>query len=435
MKWKITHSKQYLIMLFAVSLFFLFCFVCTIQAATMPGYERFQPITTKINAPTAVALDASENIYVVESSNNKLLTYSQDGQYLRTLRGLDKPISIAVSNDGRIFVGNDGRGDVEVYDADLTFLYKLGSGDKEFSRPGAIAVDSAGNVYVADSKGDKIKVYNPDSSYKFSLGSSGSKDGQFHFPTSIAIDELSGEIIISDLQLVETEFGSTQGARIQVFDLNGGFKRGFGNFGFGKGKLAKPLGVDVDKEGRIYVSDSYQNIVQVFDSNGIFLGTIYDLDNPMRTPLGIAIGQKTNRLFIASLNTSRVEVYDVIHKPRPDIKANNADGPIGITTNEDCSITVSLNPGDRTGEAADWWLAVDTSLGLFCYNASKDSWVSGNSVTYQGPLFNLAPTGLGHISGLPPGTYTFYFGVDINMDGSLDDSQLYYDSVEVNITE
>jgi len=130
-----------------------------------------------------------------------------------------------------------------------------------------------------------------------------------------------------------------------------------------------------------------------------------------------------------------VEVYDVIHKPRPDIKANNADGPIGITTNEDCSITVSLNPGDRTGEAADWWLAVDTSLGLFCYNASKDSWVSGNSVTYQGPLFNLAPTGLGHISGLPPGTYTFYFGVDINMDGSLDDSQLYYDSVEVNITE
>jgi hypothetical protein len=408
MKWKATHNIQRCGVLLAISVFFLCCFAHALQAATMPEYERLQPITTKLNAPTAVALDASENIYVTESSSDRLVLYDPRGRYLKTLRGLDKPISVAVSGDGRIFIANVRRRNVEVYNTDLALLYKLGSGDGEFRRPGAIAVDSAGNVYVADSKGDKIKVYNPDGSFKFSFGTSGSADGQFNFPTSIAIDELSGEIIISDLQVVEVEFGP------------GVFKRSFGNFGLGKGKIAKPLGVDIDREGRIYVSDSYQNVVQVFDRNGTSLGTIYDLANPLRTPLGIAIGQKSNRIFIASLNTSRMEVYEtgVIDKPLPDINANNTDGPISIKSNDNFSITISFNPGNRNGEKADWWLAVDTSLGLFCYDAAQGSWLPGNSVAHQGPLFNLTPV-----------------EVLTNMNGSLDDGQLYYDSVEVNIVE
>jgi hypothetical protein len=36
-------------------------------------------------------------------------------------------------------------------------------------------------------------------------------------------------------------------------------------------------------------------------------------------------------------------------------------------------------------------------------------------------------------AGLPIGIYTFHFGVDLLMNGSLDFDQLHYDSVDVNI--
>ncbi len=57
-------------------------------------------------------------------------------------------------------------------------------------------------------------------------------------------------------------------------------------------------------------------------------------------------------------------------------------------------------------------------------------------VTHQGALFNLSTTEVLNIpvSGLPSGTYTFYFAVDLNMNGIIDFGELFFDSVVVNIT-
>jgi hypothetical protein len=111
----------------------------------MPGYERLNPITTFVNAPTAVALDTYGNVYVTESINDRLLIYSQSGEHQTFLIGLNKPISVAVDNSGRIYIGNKDSGNVEVYSADLSLLFKLytgdGSGDGEFIQPNDIAID------------------------------------------------------------------------------------------------------------------------------------------------------------------------------------------------------------------------------------------------------------------------------------------------------
>ena len=58
-------------------------------------------------------------------------------------------------------------------------------------------------------------------------------------------------------------------------------------------------------------------------------------------------------------------------------------------------------------------------------------------VTHQGNLFDLATFPVLNnipVSGLPPGTYTFYFAVDMNMNGTLDFDELFLNSVVVNIT-
>ena len=122
--------------------------------------------------------------------------------------------------------------------------------------------------------------------------------------------------------------------------------------------------------------------------------------------------------------------------PIPDIKANSEDGPITVSLETPVSISVSLNSDILAGQNADWWVAKSNPSGTFnCYNLSAGAMVPGLSPTYQGPLFNLGTTNLINYSELNAGTHTFYFGVDLKMNGSLDMDFIYYDSVSVNVVE
>jgi hypothetical protein len=284
------------------------------QAATAPVYDRLQPVTANINSPTAVALDKYESIYIAESVNNRIQIYSQSGQYGDTIPGLARPISVAVDDSGRTFIGNKDSGNVEVYDGEYNFLFKLGDGDGEFSQPNDIAIVGSETIYVVDKGEDNVKIYSASAdsaSLSSSFGGSGSGNGKFNSPSSIAIDEGAGELIVLDRQLSIDPFGKQiEGARIQVFDMNGGFKRSFSPYGNAVGQLFRPQHVAVDNQGRIYVTDSFHNVVIAYDSNGTYLGDVYDVNNPMRTPLGITAGG-SNRLYIASLLTGKVEVYGI----------------------------------------------------------------------------------------------------------------------------
>ena len=291
---------------------FLFVFLMggVIAAALSIGYARQQPITKNLTAPGSVAFDAQGNLYVVESATNQVHVFSASGAYLRSVSKLSRPTSAAVDAIGRIFIANAGRGNVEVYNGDFALLLKLGEGNDEFVAPNSVAIDLSGSIYVADSKTDRIKVYNSDGSFNFSFGAPGSQAGQFHFPTALAVDNAAQEVYVTDLVQVQTREGMAETARIQVFTLRGVYKRSFGAYGQGEGLLTRPMGIAVNGSGKVFVTDSYQNVVLVFDKTGVFLSTIYDLANPLRNPLGIAVNDRGN-LYIASLNTGKVEVYSV----------------------------------------------------------------------------------------------------------------------------
>ncbi len=118
----------------------------------------------------------------------------------------------------------------------------------------------------------------------------------------------------------------------------------------------------------------------------------------------------------------------------PDIKAGGSDGPVNIAQSENLLVTVQL---DREGDSAfvDWWVAANTPFGWYSYNPGVNSWISGFHVAHQGPLIDLSPREIVNISGLPLGTYSVYFGVDMIRNGTLDMSQANYDSVAVEISE
>ncbi|MFC1523349.1 hypothetical protein ACFL6N_01025 [Thermodesulfobacteriota bacterium] len=116
----------------------------------------------------------------------------------------------------------------------------------------------------------------------------------------------------------------------------------------------------------------------------------------------------------------------------PDIKANNSDTPITISGIDNLSITIHLDSTNPIGEDADWWILTETPVGWYYFDLIN-GWSPGIIFTYQAPLFDLTSYKVMNRSGLPTGLYTFYFGVDMIMNGTRDMDQMYYDSVDVTI--
>ena len=104
---KLTHNLQVSILIIAVTIFNFIFPSGGLFGATMPAYERLEPITDYLDSPTSIALDAYENLYVAESTSNRLIIFSQSGSFLNVLSGLKRPISIDVDRVGKIYIGND----------------------------------------------------------------------------------------------------------------------------------------------------------------------------------------------------------------------------------------------------------------------------------------------------------------------------------------
>ncbi|WP_287685282.1 MULTISPECIES: 6-bladed beta-propeller [unclassified Microcystis] len=59
----------------------------------------------------------------------------------------------------------------------------------------------------------------------------------------------------------------TANHRVQVFNSSGVFQSAFGSFGTGNGQFNLPFGIAVGSGGNIYVADSFNRRVQVFSQS------------------------------------------------------------------------------------------------------------------------------------------------------------------------
>jgi DNA-binding beta-propeller fold protein YncE len=76
------------------------------------------------------------------------------------------------------------------------------------------------------------------------------------------------------------------------------------------GQFYRPKGIAVDSKGRIFVSDSTTNVVQVFDPRGRVIGCLTRADGtPLRFehPMGMAF-DRAGRLYVTELAANRVAV-------------------------------------------------------------------------------------------------------------------------------
>ena len=132
-------------------------------------------------------------------------------------------------------------------------------------------------------------------------------------------------------------------------------------------------------------------------------------------------------------------------EPSTDPGENTAGEPTAITISvngahsadvqagERVMVSISLSPGEISGQTADWWMLrfYADSAQWFSYVVGE-GWVSGFSAACQGPLvsFPAVPVFDGALS---TGTHYFYFGFDFNPNGSPDPDSLAYEQARVTV--
>ena len=151
---------------------------------------------------------------------------------------------------------------IQKFSSDGRFLLSWGTsgdGDGQFYNAEGIAVDGAGNVYVTDWGRERVQKFTSNGGFLLYLGTEGTGagrgtgDGQFHNPKGISVDR-AGNVYVAE----------TINHRVQVFDSNGRFQRKWGSEGSGNGQFDRPRYVAVDGAWNVYVSDSGNHRVQVF---------------------------------------------------------------------------------------------------------------------------------------------------------------------------
>jgi sugar lactone lactonase YvrE len=205
------------------------------------------------------------------------------------------PRGIATGPDGSFYVVDTGNMRIEKFGADGKFVQIIGNGkgngDGQFTSfsdtatgtgPGGIAVDAQGNIYVADTWNHRIQKFGPDGKFITKWGTfvnlsdpegaaDGNRNSKFFGPRGIAVDA-QGNVYVTD----------TGNKRVSIFDGNGKFLREISSgvtpekiaqgYGFNApGEMNEPVGVAVDGQGNVYVADTNNKRIEKFGPDGKFV--------------------------------------------------------------------------------------------------------------------------------------------------------------------
>lgn len=233
-------------------------------------FKRFimgPPKVFPIRKPQGVRMKDGK-IYVCDTSFGLVLVADLVGRSfypMPTVGGgsLIKPIRMDFGEDGNIYVADVSKRQVAVYGSDSVCRWLI-SGVGRSMKPTDVLVHE-GMVYIADLSKPAVQVY--DKKTHMLIAEIPNEKSQklekesLYQPLSLAMYEDGSGLLVSDIG----------GFRIQHYDLNGNYVKTIGGHGDLPGQLARPKGIALDREGRLYVADGSLEVVQIFNKDGTLL--------------------------------------------------------------------------------------------------------------------------------------------------------------------
>ena len=263
--------------------------VTTFAGSGLAGSTDGTGAAASFREPFGVAVDGNDNVFVADTSNNKIRKITPAG-VVSTLAGsgdqggangsgpaasFSQPSGVAVDGNGNVFVADRSNQKIRKISAAGVVTTFAGSGFSgstdgtgaaaSFSQPSGVAVDMSGNLFVADTWSNKIRKISPTGVVTTfaGSGSQGSADGSatgasFNRPTGVTVD-INGNVFIADRENHKIRKISSSGA---VSTLAGSAPFGSADgIGIAAGFNA-PFGVAVDVIGNLFVADSGNNRIR-----------------------------------------------------------------------------------------------------------------------------------------------------------------------------
>jgi len=274
--------------------------------AAIVGLDAEKKSRLDLIQPQQVSSDNNGRIYVADTGRQSIFVFDEKlGEFfLWNETNLNipflSPVGVAHAADS-----------IWVTDSELSLIYKLSYageviktiGKGVVNRPTGITYDSvADRIFISDTDDDNIKVFNHEGELIDVWGHAGNSGGALNHPTFIAYRQ--GKLYVAD----------SLNARIQIFDDLGQYVKTLGQRGLYIGDLSRPKGIAVDSDGNIYVSESYYDYVIIYNEHGellMSLGGSGFSPGQFSQPTGLWVDDN-DRIFVSDMLNRRVSVFQYL---------------------------------------------------------------------------------------------------------------------------
>ncbi|MEW6441538.1 MAG: NHL repeat-containing protein [bacterium] len=270
------------------------CCISVLVAGPPQQAEAFQiveasplfEVDESMRIPTDAAFSPEGTLFILDGYQNRIVARSPDG-VVRVLVpegscALNRPLGITVHQD-RLLVANTGGGTVCELDLEGRCLRSVSFSGPEGADPNAcaptdLAIEGA-VVAVADRGANRLHIcLYPSFERVQEAGDFGEPGGSLNGPYLLEMKH--GRILATDIM---------NGRLVQMTN-QGRFVKHLAERGVREGQFVRPKGVATGAEGLVFISDSTLGVVQAFDAELEYRGTVGRAGRPLRFrhPAGIA---------------------------------------------------------------------------------------------------------------------------------------------------
>jgi DNA-binding beta-propeller fold protein YncE len=340
---------------------------------------------TGFNFPQTMCLDGNGGVYVANRGNENNFgmrvnhvkvggpgeeeLLSEFATYGQAEANTIWPFGVAVGKGDEVFVTDEWKNTVSVYDAKGKFIRKWGtpgSGPGELRLPAGVVCEKNGNVIVVDSGNNRLQVFTPQGKFVAECGKAGSGPGEFNKPWGICLDN-DGNIYVADWKNHRVQKLSPSGKHLMSIGKYGALPNPPGAFAvtylgpyisaipnedrISASSLNHPTSVAVDPDGDIYVTDWANHRLCIFDKTGQPLTHLVGdaqamskwgqqsidanpdmmkayrrVQNPEQIwrfcfPTAVVFNPKTDQIIVADSQRNRLQVYKKV-RDYADFQAN-----------------------------------------------------------------------------------------------------------------